>query len=161
MLAFIQSYLYTDVEKWHCTCLVHRVKPWWNYTNIDENKQRNNSDGWHESHYVPTVPANPQLNLECDTECERRGGGGGAGGGRGGVEATEKAWWETKCCVSVCMRLCACHLFSLHHNLWRRQPAIEQEAEETVEVWVCICVCDFCVFECKRWAGCLAASWAD
>lgn len=36
----------------------------------------------------------------------------------------------------VCVH--ACHLFSLNHNLWGRQPVGEQEAEETVEVWVCV-----------------------
>lgn len=68
----LQSYLCTGVEERHCVCLLCRVKPWWNDTNIDENKQRSQSDCWHESHYVLTVPANPQLNPECDTECERQ-----------------------------------------------------------------------------------------
>ncbi len=106
---------------------------------------------------VPNVPANPKLTPECDRVWETR-----EEEAKEEEEEEEVVVWEwQKKPGEKWSGVCAgvpCHLLSLHHNLWGRQPVREQEAEETVEVWLCVCVC---VCEGRRWVGSLAARWAD
>ena len=137
------------IEKWSWCLPQTSCETLAEYSNTDENKRRNKLDSQHETQYVPTVPANPQLNPECDRVWETR-----EQEEEEEEETEEEVWerqkkpgekWSAVCvCVCVCVQCTGVSVsppLSLHHDLWGRQPVREQEAEETGEVWVCECEC--------------------
>lgn len=118
-----------DIEKLYGLCPMK-------YASLDKNKRRNQSDCQHEIQYVGTVPANPQLNPECDWECERRKRKRRRRCGR-----ARKSLVRNEVCVCVCGCGCVHVTSSLCTKTCEGDSLLENRKQRRLGRCDCICVC--------------------